>query len=105
MFLKGLNITEIANKTGHDKGYISQILKEKGRISQNDINIQSVKSQEKQVIMLNKKTKQEIKRFKSVAEASQYCINNNLSKDNIKGISAHISQCCNGIRKSAYQHC
>lgn len=105
MFLKGLNITEIANKTGHDKGYISQILKEKGNISQNDINIQSIKTQEKQVIMLDKKTKQEIQRFKSVAGASQYCIDNNLSKDNIKGISAHISQCCNGIRKTAYQHC
>lgn len=105
LFLKGLNITEIANKTGHDKGHISQILKEKGNISQNDINIQSIKTQEKQVIMLDKRTKQEIQRFKSVAEASQYCINNNLSKDNIKGISAHISQCCNGIRKTAYQHC
>ena len=55
--------------------------------------------------MLDKTTKQEIKRFKSVAEASQYCINNNLSKDTIKGISAHISQCCNGVRKSAYRHC
>lgn len=105
LFLKGLNITEIANKTGHDKGYISQILKEKGKISQNDINIQSVKAQEKQVVMLDKNSKQEIKKFKSVAEASQYCIDNNLSKDNIKGISAHISQCCNGIRKTAYQHC
>ena len=105
LFLKGFNITEIANKTGHDKGYISQILKEKGNISQENINIQSIKSQEKQVIMLDKTTKQEIKRFKSVAEASQYCINNNLSKDTIKGISAHISQCCNGVRKSAYRHC
>ena len=105
LFLQGLNITEIANKTGHDKGYISHILKEKGNISQSDINKQSVKAQERQVVMLDKKTKQEIKKFKSVAEACQYCIDNHLSKDTIKGISAHISQCCNGIRKTAYQHC
>lgn len=105
LFLQGYNISEIANKTKHDKGYISQILKEKGNITTQQINEQSVKNQERELIMLDKNTKQEIKRFKSVAEASRYCIDNKLSKDNIKGISAHISQCCNGIRKTAYQHC
>lgn len=105
LFLKGYNITEIANQTKHDKGYISQILKEKGNIKSNQIEKQAIKKQEKELLMLDKKTKKEIKRFKSVAEASQYCIDNKLSKDTVKGITAHISQCCNGIRKSAYQYC
>lgn len=105
LFLEGLNITQIAKLTKHDKGHISQILKEKGNVSWKQIEEQCIKRQEKEVVMLDKKTKIEIKRFKSVAEASQYCINNKLSKDNIKGISAHISQCCNGIRKTAYQYC
>ena len=54
--------------------------------------------------MLNKNTLELIKKFNSVAEAAQYCIDNNLSKDTISGISAHISQCCNGIRKTAYNY-
>lgn len=51
--------------------------------------------------MLNKNTLQEIIGFNSVADAAQYCIDNNLSKDTINGISSHISQCCNGIRKNS----
>ena len=82
-------------------GHISKILKLKG-ITANEINKQSIQKQEKQLNMLDKKTQKVIKIFKSVAEAAQYCIDNSLSKDNIKGISAHISQCCNGIRKTAY---
>ena len=105
LFIQGLNITEIAQKTNHDSGHISKILKEKGNISQKQIDKQAMKTQEKIVCMLDKNTKEIIKIFQSVAEASQYCIDNKLSTDTIKGISAHISQCCNKIRKSAYEYC
>lgn len=84
-------------------GQISKILKSKG-ITPQQINQQALQNQEKQLYMLDKKSEIIIQTFKSVAEASQYCIDKKLSKDNIKGISAHISQCCNGIRKTAYQH-
>ena len=82
-------------------GQISKILKLKG-ITIKEINKQAIQKQEKQLNMLDKKTEEIIKTFKSVAEAAQYCIDNSLSKDTIKGISAHISQCCNNIRKTAY---
>ena len=54
--------------------------------------------------MLNKNTLNILKEFNSVAEAAAYCIEQGLSKDTISGISSHICQCCNGIRKNAYQH-
>ena len=85
----------------HDAEYISDILKENG-ISQKQILERSHEIFEKKLLMLDKKSEEQIQQFKSVSEAAQYCINNNLSKDNIKGISAHISQCCNKIRKTAY---
>lgn len=84
-------------------GQISKILKLKG-ITSEEINKQAIYGQEKQLFMLDKKTEEILKTFKSVAEAAQYCINNSLSKDNIKGISAHISQCCNGTRQTAYRY-
>ena len=101
-FKKGMTITEISNELHHDIGQLSKILKVKG-ITSEEIKEQS-KTQRKSLIMLDKKTLQEIKSFNSVAEAAQYCIDNQLSKDTINGISAHISQCCNGIRKTAYKY-
>lgn len=101
-FKKGMTITEISNELHHDIGQLSKILKAKG-ITSEEIKEQS-KTQRKSLIMLDKKTLQEIKSFNSVAEAAQYCIDNQLSKDTINGISAHISQCCNGIRKTAYKY-
>ncbi len=101
-FKKGYTIKEISNELHHDIGQLSKILKEKG-ITQEEIYQQS-KVQRKALNMLNKNTLELIKNFNSVAEAAQYCIDNNLSKDTISGISAHISQCCNGIRKTAYNY-
>ena len=101
-FKKGMTITEISNELHHDIGQLSKILKVKV-ITSEEIKEQS-KTQRKSLIMLDKKTLQEIKSFNSVAEAAQYCIDNQLSKDTINGISAHISQCCNGIRKTAYKY-
>ena len=50
-----------------------------------------MRQQEKSVKMINKENSQVIKVFDSVATASQYCIDNGLSKDTVKGISAHIT--------------
>ena len=102
-FQAGLNITEIAKESGYDIGHISNILKEEG-ITKEQINKQSIKNKIKKVYMIDKKTNQILKEFQSVAEASQFCIDNALSNDKISGISAHISQACNGIRKTAYKY-
>lgn len=84
-------------------GQISKILKSKG-ITSKEIDNRALQGQKRALNMLNMNTGQIMKHFNSVAEAAQYCIDNDLSKDNIKGISAHISKCCNGIRISAYKH-
>ena len=101
-FLQGLTITEIAKELNRDVGHLSKILKLKG-ITEKQIKEQS-KVQKKEVIMLNKNTLNTLRKFNSVAEAAAYCIEQGLSKDTVSGISSHICQCCNGIRKSAYQH-
>lgn len=46
-----------------------------------------------------------LKSFSTIKDAARYIIQENISKDNIKGISSHISQVCNGKRKSAYGYC
>ena len=104
LFNQGLNISQISKLTGHDRGHISDILISKGHFLHSQIKNQSKKDQERPIRMLHIQTKEQLNIFKSVAEASQYCIDNKLSCDSIKGISAHISQCCNGIRKTAYKH-
>lgn len=100
-FIKGLNIYEISKETGHDVGQISKILKLKG-ISSEQIKEQGHRKQEKQVFQRNKKTNEITQIFQSVAQAAQWIKNNGYSKDTISGISSHICQCCNNIRKSAY---
>ena len=100
-FSQGLTLREIKTETGHDTKHLSRILKEKG-ITEEQIIEQSHKNQLKPLNMLDKKTLDIIKTFKSVSEASKYCVENNLSKDTVNGIGSHICQCCNGIRKTAY---
>lgn len=101
-FRQGLTITEIAKEIHHDVGQLSKILKSKG-VSQEEINKQS-KVQRKKLVMLDKNTLKEIQIFDSVASAAKYCIQQGLSKDTVSGVSSHICQCCNGIRKTAYQY-
>ena len=101
-FKQGLTITEISKEIHHDVGQLSKILKLQG-VTQEEINKQS-KVQSKELMMLDKNTSQKIRIFKSVAAAAQYCIDQGLSKDTVSGVSSHICQCCNGIRKTAYQY-
>lgn len=102
LFQEGASVKEIAEELERDTGHIADILKSMG-ISQEEILNRKMKNQCKSLQMLDK-NEQVIMEFISVAAAAQYCIDNNLSKDTISGISAHISQCCNGIRNTAYKY-
>ena len=82
-------------------GQISKILKLKG-ITIEEINDQAYKKQQRQVFQIDKKTNKIIQSFQSVAQAAKWIKDNEYSKDTISGISSHICQCCNSIRKSAY---
>ena len=80
---------------------ITKILKSNG-ISKEEIIKRGNDSQGRPLYQLDKKTNEILEKFDSVAKAAQYLKDNNISKDTIGGISAHICQCCNGIRKTAY---
>lgn len=58
----------------------------------------------KPVIMLDKKTEEEIKRFASITEAAHYLADNKIAKNFQRGIISHISQSIAKThnRKSAY---
>ena len=97
----GLSAGQIAKDMNHDIKQITRILKSKG-ISKKEIVERGHDSQGRPLYKIDKKTNKILEKFDSVAKAAQYLKNNNISKDTIGGISAHISQCCNGIRKTAY---
>lgn len=102
-FQQGMTITQIAKEIHHDVGQLSKILKLKG-ITSEEIQERGNALKKKKLIMLDKDTLQEKKFFNSVAEAAQYCIDEKLTTDRVGGVSSHICQCCNGIRKTAYKH-
>ena len=97
----GLSAGQIAKDMNHDIKQITRILKSKG-ISKEEIIERGHDSQGRPLYKIDKKTNEILEKFNSVAKAAQYLKDNNISKDTIGGISAHISQCCNGIRKTAY---
>ena len=97
----GLTAGQIAKDMNHDIKQITRILKSKG-ITQEEIVERGNDSKGRPLYKLDKKTNEILEKFDSVAKAAQYLKNNNISKDTISGISAHICQCCNGIRKTAY---
>ena len=101
LFREGLILKEIRDKTGHDVQWMSKILQNNGFTAQN---IQDRKNErlERVVFMKDKKTNEILHTFPSVTKAAEWIKKNNYSKDKVNGIIPHISQCCNGIRKSAY---
>ena len=101
LYNQGLTLKEIRKETGHDVEWMSKILQSKG-FSAEDIQKRKTKNQEKRVFRRNKKTNEILDVFDSVSKAAAWIIENKYSKDTISGISAHICQCCNKIRKSAY---
>ena len=100
-YQNGLTAGQIAKDMNHDIKQITRILKSNG-ISKEEIIKRGNDSQGRPLYQLNKKTNEILEKFDSVAKAAQYLKDNNVSKDTIGGISAHICQCCNGIRKTAY---
>ena len=100
-YQEGLTATQIAKDMKHDVKQITKILKSKG-INKKEIIQRGHDSQGRPLYKIDKKTNEILEQFNSVAKAAQYLKDNDISKDTISGISAHISQCCNGIRKSAY---
>ena len=102
MHKQGLTLKEIREETHHDLEQLSKILKSQG-VSLQEIKENANNKMKKTVFRRDKKSNEVLQIFNGVSEASKWVIDNGYSKDKLDGISAHICQCCNGIRKSAYK--
>ena len=94
----GKSIKEISEITHHDKGWISILLKENGINSKDIADRSKIK---KQIQMLSKETDAVLQVFPSTREAARWLIESKgLAKSSEGGYSTHISEVCNGKRKS-----
>ena len=101
---EGASLKEIADKVNHDKGWISFILHSQG-ITSEEIIKRSQKHQversTKMVEMLDKQTEKVLNTFNSTREAARFLITKEgLNPESEGGYSSHISQVCNGKRKT-----
>ena len=76
LFIQGLNITEIAKKTNHDSGHISKILKEKGNISQKQID--KIKSDCERTVKNSFEYKEKLIRRKLIKKVILDLLENNI---------------------------
>ena len=96
----GKTIVEISNIIHHDRGWISNLLKENG-VAAEEIIERGAKSCIKQVEMLDKKTEEVLATFESTREAARFLIKEKgLNPDSEGGYSSHISGACQGKRKT-----
>lgn len=99
----GLSAKEIAIKSGRtNTDQIRRILKNVFNISSEEIIKRTSQSYSKKVNCYNKNG-EFIQDFNSIAEAAKWIKKNNYSSSDLNGIAAHIGQCYNGKRKSAYK--
>lgn len=101
---EGASLKEIVDKVNHDKGWISFILRSQG-ITSEEIIKRSQKHQgersTKMVEMLDKQTEKVLNTFNSTREAARFLITKEgLNPESEGGYSSHISQVCNGKRKT-----
>ena len=95
---EGKNLAQIGQLTGHDKGWIGTLLKNNG-VSQKEI-IERGHST-KAIEMLDKNTNKVLKTFSSTREAARFIIQEQgLKSSSEGGYSSHISEVCQGKRKS-----
>ena len=94
----GKSLSEISEIVHHDKSWISILLKEKG-IKESEILERGMSK--KGVEMLDKNTEEVLNTFSSTRDAARYLIKEkDLKPSNEGGYSGHISEVCQGKRKT-----
>lgn len=98
------NIAEVSKILGIDKGSISKILH--SRKIDIKSSYQVIKEQtQKTVAMLDSKEETILMIFPSTMDAGRWLIANKKTTSNrLDGVSAHITQVCNGKRNTAYKY-
>lgn len=96
----GKSLKEIADIVHHDIGWVSQILHSFG-VDKVELIQRGVEKISKTVLMLDKKTEEVLGSFKSTREAARFLIEQyGLNPQSESGYSSHISEVCNGKRKT-----
>ena len=94
----GKSLSEISEIVHHDKSWISILLKEKG-IKESEILERGMSK--KGVEMLDKNTEEVLNTFSSTRDAARFLIKEKgLKSSNEGGYSGHISEVCQGKRKT-----
>ena len=94
----GKSLSEISEIVHHDKSWISMLLKEKG-IKESEIFERGMSK--KGVEMLDKNTEEILNTFSSTRDAARFLIKEKgLKPSNEGGYSGHISEVCQGKRKT-----
>ena len=94
------NVKKTAEVTGHDPGWISQILKNKGIKIASPQEVGQTLS--KSIAQYTKDTHEFLQTFNSTADAARWCYENKKCPILSSGVRGHIAQVANGKRKSAY---
>ena len=92
-------LTEICEITGYDKGWVSHILHSNG-VETAELISRGIQTFSKEVQMLDKKTNEVLNSFCSTRAAARYLIDNDLTHTKEGGCASHISEVCNGKRKT-----
>lgn len=100
----GKSLKEIVEMTKHDSDWLSQILQSQG-VDKAEIWKRSQKhwgdKAPKKVLMIDKKTDEILGSFDSTRDAAKFLIAKySLNPDSEGGYSSHISEVCNGKRKT-----
>lgn len=101
LWQEGKSLKDIAEIIGHDKGWISQLLKNNGILSEELIERGRDKYR-KSVDMLDIHTDQILASFPTLEKAALFIIEKRGIDEasNKRGIAAHISEVCKGKRKT-----
>lgn len=94
------NVKKTAEVTGHDPGWISQILKNKGIKIASPQEVGQALS--KSIAQYTKDTHEFLQTFNSTADAARWCYENKKCSILSSGVRGHIAEVANGKRKSAY---
>ena len=96
----GKSLKEIIGIVNHDIGWVSQILQSFG-VDKAELTQRGLERISKAVLMLDKKTEEVLGSFKSTREAARFLVEQyGLKPQSESGYSSHISEVCNGKRKT-----
>ena len=95
-------VKQVAEEFNCCTDIVSRIAKENGIVLKQSNGGLNFLEKKKEIYQFDKKTKNFIQSFKSVADAAKWCYENNKCVSLNSGVRSHIAEAANGKRNSAY---